>query len=392
MTDSTTKPDSATPPQAGANPSEARDRSQQTTGAAGPPAAPAPAAAPDPAKSARRPPRASIETLEQLIDLAYTRKGQRVSLPRKSLVRIAQSPQMSESAETKLLDRARADIALTVTRQLLVVAESLDQFGRLQQELLRFIGAALRQHPVLASDRSLVAGQCAIDAPEPSEAIAMVARHDLSTFDRVSQAGLKSKAQLKELRINLLHSLALWFFLRRRTPLHQLIGLLLAQLWSREAEAIKAEGVRLRRILEVRDSAALGIACLQFAQDAREQARVAEAARRTERAAVEKADELSAKVDTLQTELRKAKAEIVNLRAAEAEQTRLHEDELLHLRDAFEHLRTRALRTLKTEIALLEEGLHAARLTPPKVHVTIDHAERAIGALREEAKRLEVVS
>lgn len=392
MTDSPTKRDSDTPPQAGADPPEARDRPQQTTGPAGPTAAPAPSVAPDPAKRARRPPQAAIETLEQLIDHAYARKGQRVSLPRKSLVRIAQTPQMSESAETSLLDRARADIALTVTRQLLVVAESLDQFGRLQQELLRFIGASLRQHPVLASDRSLVAGQCAIDAPEPSEAIAVVARHDLSTFDRVSQAGLKSKAQLKELRINLLHSLALWFFLRRRTPLHQLIGLLLAQLWSREAEAIKVEGVRLRRILEVRDSAALGIACLQFAQDAREQARVAEAAKRTERAAVEKTDELSAKLDTLQAELRKAKAEIVNLRAAEAEQTRLHEDELLHLRDALEHLRTRALRTLKTEIALLEEGLHAARLTPPKVHVTIDHAERAISALREEAKRLEAVS
>jgi hypothetical protein len=106
------------------------------------------------------------------------------------------------------------------------------------------------------------------------------------------------------------------------------------------------------------------------------------------RGVYERAEALSAKVDALQDEADKAHAEIAKLNEAEAERARLHEDELLHVRDSFERLRTRALRSVRTEVGLLEVGLHAARLNPPKLHVMIDHAERAISGLREEAKRL----
>ena len=54
----------------------------------------------------------------------------------------------------------------------------------------------------------------------------------------------------------------------------------------------------------------------------------------------------------------------------------------------YEKLRGQMIRRLKTEIELLDEGLHALRLDEPKIHVMDDHAERAIGGLKKELERL----
>jgi hypothetical protein len=43
---------------------------------------------------------------------------------------------------------------------------------------------------------------------------------------------------------------------------------------------------------------------------------------------------------------------------------------------------------LREEKDLLEEGLHALRKDPPRVHVMQDHAERAIEGLQNEINRL----
>ena len=58
------------------------------------------------------------------------------------------------------------------------------------------------------------------------------------------------------------------------------------------------------------------------------------------------------------------------------------------MRNDYEDLRGRVLRRLREDTALLEEGLHALRREPPKVHVMEDHAERAIDALKREMGRI----
>ena len=100
----------------------------------------------------------------------------------------------------------------------------------------------------------------------------------------------------------------------------------------------------------------------------------------------------SARADELQGEVATANETLATVRAEQKRQSQLHADEIVHLKDAFERLRTGALRTMRKEVGLLEEGLHAARLTPPKLHVMVDHAERAIGGLQQEVKRLETES
>ena len=65
------------------------------------------------------------------------------------------------------------------------------------------------------------------------------------------------------------------------------------------------------------------------------------------------------------------------------------DDMCTHHRYDIEQMRTRVLRRLKSDVALLEDGLHALRRPEPKVHVMIDAAERVVDALRKEIRNLE---
>ena len=65
-----------------------------------------------------------------------------------------------------------------------------------------------------------------------------------------------------------------------------------------------------------------------------------------------------------------------------------HENAKAHWKDDYEQLRGQVLRRLNDELPLLVDGLHALRRDPPKVHIMIDHAERAIEGLESEVKRL----
>lgn len=67
---------------------------------------------------------------------------------------------------------------------------------------------------------------------------------------------------------------------------------------------------------------------------------------------------------------------------------REHEDEKAHMRDDYEKLRGRMLGRLRQEVSLLEDGLHALRKQPPKIHVMEDHAERVIDGLKREIEWL----
>ena len=67
---------------------------------------------------------------------------------------------------------------------------------------------------------------------------------------------------------------------------------------------------------------------------------------------------------------------------------RKHADrEAQHINE-MENLKGRILHRLIEETHLLEEGLHALTRSPPKVHVMVDHAERAITNLRKEIDNL----
>ena len=68
------------------------------------------------------------------------------------------------------------------------------------------------------------------------------------------------------------------------------------------------------------------------------------------------------------------------------------DNQIAHLRDDYEQLRGQVLRCLNREVSLLKDGLHAIRQPEPKVHVMVDHAERALDGLEREIAHLKEVS
>lgn len=64
------------------------------------------------------------------------------------------------------------------------------------------------------------------------------------------------------------------------------------------------------------------------------------------------------------------------------------EIELVLLRNEMEIQRTRLLRRLKADVQLLEAGLIALTRPVPKTHVTADHIERVLDAMRQEITTL----
>jgi hypothetical protein len=108
------------------------------------------------------------------------------------------------------------------------------------------------------------------------------------------------------------------------------------------------------------------------------------------------AEEEAQKVHQLSIMLDEANEQIKNQESCIKEKDKLIEKEResariekVHHLDNFEKLRGRLLRCLKSETTLLDDGLQALRRDPPKVHVMLDHADRAISNLKSEIRNLE---
>jgi chromosome segregation ATPase len=144
-----------------------------------------------------------------------------------------------------------------------------------------------------------------------------------------------------------------------------------------------------RRILDVRDPSALGLACDAFVSETDHARREANAARASEAAALKRASDLEVTLAQLRAQLDQEQNTIQDLRRAATQAARDAEAAQSHARDDYERLRTRVLRRLTREVELLDEGILAIKRDPPKLHVMADHGDRALSGLREEIKALQ---
>jgi len=137
-----------------------------------------------------------------------------------------------------------------------------------------------------------------------------------------------------------------------------------------------------------RDRKALGVVFSSLEKKANEKSREVAAARETEERARLRVERTQASLDEAN---RLLESEISRTAALEAQlhrERREYEDQKAHMRSDYEELRGRVLHRLRQELTLLDEGLHALRKQPPKVHVMEDHAERAVDGLRKEIARI----
>jgi hypothetical protein len=327
-----------------------------------------------------------VQNIEQFIAVVYARKGQRVSLKPKIERVLSQQPRLSVEGRARLMDMAKGDALLAVPRQILLIAREIVGFPVLSSELKEFVRDVLRAHPAF-QDRGVVASLNNLpDAPALKDAIAKIASIGA---DNLPPSIKKKDAGLVELRRNCVYTLVLWCSESRGMRPNEVAELLLGAYWGPEAIKVSDPIARLRALTDVHDSAALGLASVTLQEEVERQARFARDAKAAESTALGKLAQLEAEFVDLNSQIAEKDQTIDGLREAQVAEEKKHREELSHLRDDFEQMRGLVLRQLKADITLLEEGLHAANRTPPKLNVTIDHVERVLEALRREIEQLE---
>lgn len=339
------------------------------------------------AKRRSKKPRAA-ESLADFIAMAYARKGQRVALKPKTQKLISKNPRLEGQEIDRLAELARGDVTLAVARQLLLAMLEVSN-PVLKNSLREFVGGVLRAHPAFAPDEMQAALNNLPGGPDAGEALSSVAGADYSKNQALPEKLRRKKTETATLRSNAAYCLALWLAETRGTPAEELAGHLFNSLWRPGPKATRDDAARLRLLTEIRDPQAVGTACETFKIRSDQMSRAAEVARRDEAAALEQVRTLNASVERLKREVQSKEEQIAAGERATEEQRRRYEDALTHLRDDYEKLRSRVLRRIREDVGLLDEGLHALRRDPPKVHVMEDHAERAVARLRGEIKELE---
>jgi hypothetical protein len=328
-----------------------------------------------------------LESLEQFIAYAYSRKGQQVFLKPKIERKLAERPKLDNATRQRLLELAQKDLLLTVPRQLLLIGMQLNS-SVLSAEVREFVGDVLCEHRAFGSPALVSALKNLPDSPDIARALELAASISFP-MQEMSQGRPLKRGEISRLRINAAYCLAIWFVETRGISLAELSRALFTALWQPQSARNRSVAARLRYLTEMFNVAGVGVATQVFKEEADRQAGLAEVAWREKESVLTRALLLEGDLERLQEELEDRDQQIVNLNDNLNDQKTSYEDTLAHQRDEFQHLRGRMLRRLRSEVSLLDEALHALRKNPPKVDVMDDHAERVVEALRAEIKNLE---
>lgn len=334
-------------------------------------------------------PKVEVETLEQFIEYAYVRKGQRLKLESKVEKQIAQDPRLSDGALSRLLERSASDTLLAVPRQILLTSRDIEGFPALRAALASFVSAVMLRHPVFADAGVQGALRNLPEARSMADALAAVVRFTPQEVD--GKEPLKG-ADLQALRRNAAHLFVTWMANNRSANIDELATLLFQVVWQPAARELSDDNARLRALTEVEHAAGVGLACLRFRQQAIE-------ARASQDQALREANDLRLRLADTDAQRQQAEAqrdalqaELVALRAQTAaemaELQRKHAEERTHLHHGQEQLGGRLVRRLDDAVETLEVGLNALRNKTPRVEVMLERAELVVDALRAEIKNL----
>ena len=106
-------------------------------------------------------------------------------------------------------------------------------------------------------------------------------------------------------------------------------------------------------------------------------------------AAIDSLEAVKKSLSELQMEIESKDKELASLRKSMDEAATACDEAIARERDDYSRLSGRLLRSLRADVVLLNEGLHALRRDPPKINVMTDHSERVLDGLRKEINALE---
>lgn len=328
-----------------------------------------------------------LQSVSELLRVVYAGKQKRVTVKKADINSMRSAPKLEQADREELLCLAASDRMLERTRDLMLMCMDWSDAQYLADHVLDFARQVLRNHPAFLVEPLDHAFESSPEAPREDRAVRVLLDRSFAALKWPAETAQLKKNEAMQCQMNALSCLLIWFRQKRGISLEQILHHL-QDVWMSVTPHKKGSIQKLRTLLTTRDSAAVLAACTVLGDQFTALKQQTASARRNEELALEKANVLEEKLSTTQEQLETARATIAARDREMAETVRSHSDTLAHMRDDYEELRGRVLRRLKEELSLLDEGLHALQREPPKVHVMIDHAERAIDGLKREMDRL----
>ena len=334
---------------------------------------------------AKQPP---VENLCQLLDAIYSGKFKRLQLKKTELSALRVAPKIEDKDRDNLINTATTDKKLDKTRHLMLLANRIQE-SVVANQLNEFARDVLRLHPAFIIKAMEGVLENLPESPPEADVVKELFSQDFTALSMPPDNNVLKKNEVVQCRSNALNCLLLWFKASRGMSTERIQRYLNEYLWAPAARRYKNEAERLAVLITTRDPASVAIVSAQFEKQVLMESQRADAARRAEERATNRIQELETRLDKIAASLHAAQTDVTRLGVELDEEKNGRRNDRTHMQDDYEGLRGQVLRRLREELSLLDEGLHALRRDPPKVHVMVDHAERAINGLKLEMKRLQ---
>lgn len=330
----------------------------------------------------------SLKSVDQLLREIYSGKFKRSTLKKEELTAMRHASKSGEPERKEILNLTLSDRTLDRTRQLILLGGKLDE-TIIAEQIREFVREVLQRHPAFGMKSLTDVLKNFPESATENQAIEALTSQDyasLSWPEGIEPMPMKKK-ELEQCKENAVYCLLLWFWAKGETSVEHIQRHLQKYLWKPDAKRYKTDRDKLR-VLTKNDHAAASIACALFEKQALQQSERADAAQSAEERATASVQKLRNELTDAKKKLTTSQTEIDRLEKELKQEKQTHADDGAHLKDDYERLRGQVLRRLNDELSLLDEGLHALRCDPPKVHVMVDHAERAIDGFKREIERL----
>lgn len=329
-----------------------------------------------------------LPTIADLLREAYGSKRKRLAPSKADLKSMQSTPKLEPEQREHMLQLAASDRTLERSRELLLLSVEKLAHHPVDGQLRDFLREVLKRHPAYRDPSLSGVLENLPDAVSVDTAVATVSAQSFDRLPWPEGTPPLMKGQVEALQLAAVHCLLLWMRVTRGLSTERIQGLLQSACWARPQRRHESDGRILRTLILARDRVALGIACSLLETKARENARIADAAREAEERARAIGDRLKGSLDEANAQMERERSLNRELLERIEQERREHENEKAHMQNEYEDLRGRIHHRLRQEVILLDEGLTALKRQPPKVHVMEDHAERVIDALKSEIERV----
>jgi len=322
-----------------------------------------------------------IESVEGLLRAFYAGKFKRSTLNKTELDGMRRAEELNEAKCMAILDETISDRTLGKTRELMLFCIGLME-PTVVGQIDKFCDLVIRRHPVFAGG--------ALTSTELSEieAVRKIMNSDFSAMSLPNESKPLTKREQEQCKTNAAHCLLLWFRRERKLTLDRVRRILQLSLWETVVQKLDKEEDKIRALLSTKDFSAVPVVCAMLGESVEKALESASDALQQKEKMHSHSQKLSKDLAKTRSDLRELKAAAGRLEKELADEKKSHADDAIHLKDDHERLRGRVLRCLKREISLLDEGLRALKRESPRIHVMIDHAERAIDGLKREIEQL----